>query len=101
LRKRTRVSVITYSRVDASPQHNPKEYSSCKGYAAYVFGLRAPKRSEQAQLPPTSPLPEFNERSLNMENMCVRASRGPSGRTEPLTEAAEQGIRIEERERIL
>jgi len=98
LRKRTRISVTTYSRVDASPQHNPKEYSSCKGYSAYVFGLRAPKRFSQEQLPSTTPLSEFNERSVNMENMCVRVSRGQGESTEQESEAVEQVRRIEERE---
>jgi len=75
IKKRTRVNVTTFSRIDASPEHNPKEYTSSKGHSFYVFGLFAPKRFTQDSLPPTTPLPSDNESSVNMENMCVSDSR--------------------------
>lgn len=93
IKKRTRVNVTTFSRVDSSPQHNPKEYTSTKGHSFYVFGLFAPKHFRQEQIPPTPPLSDFDDRSMvNMENMCVRVSRGQG-------ERIEQVRRIEERER--
>ena len=58
IKKRSYVTVKTYSRVDASPRLNPKEYVSDKGHSAYRFGIRAPHLYvEQTLLPPSLPLP--------------------------------------------
>lgn len=57
-KKRTRVSVKTFSGVDGSFRNNPKEYLSDKGFSAYCFGPRAPNFfTEQMSLPPSRPLP--------------------------------------------
>jgi len=91
-RKISRVTVQTKDSI------HPKTYYSEKGYSDYIFGLFAPKHFRQEQIPSTTPLSEFNERSVNMEKMCVRVSRGHGGRTEQESEAGEQVRKIEERE---
>jgi len=58
IKKRSHVTVKTFSRVDASPRLNPKEYVSDKGHSAYRFGVRAPHLYvEQMLLPPSLSLP--------------------------------------------
>ena len=86
----SRVSVQTKSSI------HPKTYYSQLGYTEYQFGVFAPKPT--MQIPLSNPPSEIDERSLNMEKMCARVSRGQGDRTEALSETRERVRRIEERE---
>ena len=80
LQKISRVTVTTYNQVDSSPQHNPKEYRSQKGYRSYVFGVMAPKRYSEPSLkefpegsahPPQTPPSNINEEIALQERAGV------------------------------
>ena len=111
LHKIRRVTVTTYNQVDSSPQHNPKEYRSQKGYRSYVFGVMAPRRYSEPSLkefpersahPPQTPPSKINEEIALQESAritsekCVCESRGaPEGNRG----ASEEAVRNrEERE---
>jgi len=84
----------------------PKNYSSIKGFANYVFGLMAPKRHVETMLnvdsvPPVPPLPNEDERVSDMlervgvtSEKCVRVS----GEDRDKSREAEENVSIREKE---
>lgn len=105
LQKISRVTVTTYSQVDSSPKHNPKEYRSEKGHRSYIFGDMAPKRYVETTLnqpaegsfPPYNPPSEPNEGVALLERAgvtsekCVCGSRGEPIGSREVGEEREEG----------